>query len=53
VIRITSLGQEIRKQGAEHLMQVEEKLSWDIGERNLEFMKIILSNHSKHIKVQN
>tara|TARA_X000001036_G_C20543282_1_gene751232 strand:- start:235 stop:693 length:459 start_codon:yes stop_codon:yes gene_type:complete len=52
VIRITSLGQEIRKQGAEHLMQIEEKLSWDIGERNLEFMKIILSSHSKHTKVQ-
>ena len=50
VIRITSLGQEIRKQGAEHLMQIEEKLSWDIGERNLEFIKIILSGHSKYIK---
>ena len=50
VIRITSLGQEIRKQGAEHLIQIEEKLSWSIGERNLEFMKIILSGHSKQIK---
>ena len=52
IIKITTLGQEIRKQGAEHLMQIEEKLSWDIGERNLEFMKIILSSHSKHTKVQ-
>ena len=50
IIKITALGQEIRKQGAEHLMEIERKLSWDLGERNLEFMKTILSSHSKHIK---
>ena len=50
IIKITTLGQEIRKQGAEHLMEIERKLSWNLGERNLEFMKIILSSHSKHIK---
>ena len=50
IIKITTLGQEIRKQGAEHLMEIERKLSWNLGERNLEFMKTILSSHSKHIK---
>lgn len=50
IIKITTLGQEIRKQGAEHLMEIERKLSWNLGERNLEFIKTILSSHSKHIK---
>ena len=50
IIKITALGQEIRKQGSEHLMEIERKLSWNLGERNLEFIKIILSSHSKHIK---
>jgi len=50
IIKITTLGQEIRKQGAVHLMEIERKLSWNLGERNLEFMKTILSSHSKHIK---
>ena len=50
IIKITTLGQEIRKQGAEHLMEIERRLSWNLGERNLEFMKTILSSHSKHIK---
>jgi len=50
IIKITTLGQEIRKQGAEHLMEIERKLSWNLGERNLGFMKTILSSHSKHIK---
>ena len=50
IIKITALGQEIRKQGSEHLMEIERKLSWNLGERNLEFMKAILSSHSKHIK---
>jgi DNA-binding MarR family transcriptional regulator len=50
IVKITALGQEIRKQGSEHLMEIERKLSWNLGERNLEFIKIILSSHSKHIK---
>ena len=50
IIKITALGQEIRKQGSEHLMEIERKLSWNLGERNLEFIKIIISSHSKHIK---
>jgi len=50
IIKITALGQEIRKQGSEHLMEIERKLSWNLGERNLEFIKKILSSHSKHIK---
>tara|TARA_A200000159_G_C7077751_1_gene237164 strand:+ start:58 stop:510 length:453 start_codon:yes stop_codon:yes gene_type:complete len=50
IIKITALGQEIRKQGSEHLMEIERKLSWNLGERNLEFIKTILSSHSKHIK---
>ena len=50
IIKITTLGQEIRKQGAEHLMEIERNLSWNLGERNLEFIKTILSTHSKHIK---
>jgi len=50
IIKITTLGQEIRKQGAEHLMEIERKLSWNLGERNLEFMKTILSSHSKYLK---
>ena len=50
IIKITTLGQEIRKQGAEYLMEIERKLCWNLGERNLEFMKTILSSHSKYIK---
>ena len=50
IIKITTLGQEIRKQGAEYLMEIERKLCWNLGERNLEFIKTILSSHSKHIK---
>ena len=50
IIKITTLGQEIRKQGAEYLMEIERKLSWNLGERNLEFMKTILSSHSKYLK---
>ena len=50
IIKITALGQEIRKQGSEHLMEIERKLSWNLGERNLEFIKTILSSHSKNIK---
>ena len=50
IIKITALGQEIRKQGSEHLMEIERKLSWNLGERNLEFIKKILSSHSKHVK---
>ncbi len=50
IIKITALGQEIRKQGSEHLMEIERKLSWNLGERNLEFIKTILSSHSKYIK---
>ena len=50
IIKITTLGQEIRKQGAEHLMEIEKRLSWNLGKRNLEFIKTILSSHSKHIK---
>jgi hypothetical protein len=33
------------------LMEIEEKLAWSIGERNLEFMRIILAGHSKKLKV--
>ena len=51
VVKITELGQEVRKQGAEHIMEIEEKLAWSIGERNLEFMRIILAGHSKKLKV--
>jgi hypothetical protein len=32
-------------------MEIEEKLAWSIGERNLEFMRIILAGHSKKLKV--
>ena len=35
IIKITALGQEIRKQGSEHLMEIERKLSWNLRERNL------------------
>ena len=50
VVKITELGQEIRKQGAEHIMVIEEKLAWSIGERNLEFIRVILAGHSKKLK---
>jgi hypothetical protein len=50
VVKITELGQEIRKQGAKHIMVIEERLAWSIGERNLEFMRIILAGHSKKLK---
>ena len=50
VVKVTELGQEIRKQGAEHIMVIEEKLAWSIGERNLEFIRVILAGHSKKLK---
>ena len=50
VVKITELGQEIRKQGAEHIMVIEEKLACSIGERNLEFIRVILAGHSKKLK---
>ena len=50
VVKNTELGQEIRKQGAEHIMVIEEKLAWSIGERNLEFIRVILAGHSKKLK---
>jgi hypothetical protein len=31
-------------------MEIEKRLSWNLGKRNLEFIKTILSSHSKHIK---
>ncbi|MDA8884484.1 MarR family transcriptional regulator [Gammaproteobacteria bacterium] len=45
LIVITEKGQAVRKQGADHLIKIEEKLSWSIGERNFEFMKEILRTH--------
>ena len=50
LVKITELGQEVRKQGAEHIMVIEEKLAWSMGKRNLEFMRIILAGHSKRLK---
>ena len=48
--QIIERGQEVRKQGAEHIMVIEEKLAWSMGKRNLEFMRIILAGHSKRLK---
>jgi hypothetical protein len=31
-------------------MVIEEKLAWSIGERNLEFIRVILAGHSKKLK---
>ena len=50
LVKITELGQEVRKQGAEHIMVIEEKLALSMGKRNLEFMRIILAGHSKKLK---
>jgi DNA-binding MarR family transcriptional regulator len=50
LVKITELGQEVRKQGAEHIMVIEEKLALSMGKRNLEFMRIILAGHSKRLK---
>ena len=50
IIKITNKGKTVKKQGAEHLIAVEEKLSWSMGERNLKFMKIIISENLKKIQ---
>jgi len=49
LVKITQSGQDIRKQGAEYLMKIERKLSWSIGERNLDYVKEILLEHVKKI----
>jgi len=49
LVKITESGQDIRKQGAEYLMKIERKLSWSIGERNLDYVKEILLEHVKKI----
>tara|TARA_B110000014_G_C20018775_1_gene528486 strand:+ start:296 stop:745 length:450 start_codon:yes stop_codon:yes gene_type:complete len=50
IIKITNKGKTVKKQGVEHLIAVEEKLSWSMGERNLKFMKIIISENLKKIQ---
>lgn len=47
---ITDSGQAIRKEGAEYLIEIEKKVSWNIGERNLIYLKEILSEHVKNIQ---
>ena len=53
IVCITNQGQEVREDGVACLMEIEEKLSWSIGERNLEYMKLMLAAHSKKIKKDN
>jgi DNA-binding MarR family transcriptional regulator len=50
IVCITEKGQLIRKQGAEYLINIEEKLSWNVGERNLVFIKMMLSTHLKKLR---
>ncbi len=50
IIKITNKGEAVKKQGAEHLIAIEEKLSWSMGERNLGFMKIIISENLKKLQ---
>ena len=50
IVCITEEGQAIRKQGAEYLINIEEKISWNVGERNLVFMKMMLSTHLKKLR---
>ena len=52
LVKITESGQDIRKQGAEYLMKIERKLSWSIGERNLDYVKEILLEHVKKIYIK-
>ena len=52
LVKITQSGQDIRKQGAEYLMKIERKLSWSIGERNLDYVKEILLEHVKKIQIK-
>ena len=52
LVKITQSGQDIRKQGAEYLMIIERKLSWSIGERNLDYVKEILLEHVKKIQIK-
>ena len=47
---ITDSGQTIRKEGAEYLIEIEKKVSWNIGERNLIYLKEILIEHVKNIQ---
>jgi DNA-binding MarR family transcriptional regulator len=50
IVHITIKGQATRRQGAARLMEIEEKLSWNVGERNLVFMKMMLSTHLKKLR---
>ena len=52
LVKITQSGQDIRKEGAEYLMKIERKLSWSIGERNLDYVKEILLEHVKKIQIK-
>ena len=52
LVKITQSGQDIRKQGAEYLMKIERKLSWSIGERNLDYVKEILLEYVKKIQIK-
>jgi len=47
---ITDSGQTIRQEGAEYLIEIEKKVSWNIGERNLIYLKEILIEHVKNIQ---
>ena len=53
IVCITNQGQEVREDGVACLMEIEKKLSWSIGERNVEYMKLMLAAHSKKIKDAN
>jgi len=49
---ITDSGQAIRKEGAEYLIEIEKRVSWNIGERNLIYLKEILFEHVKNIQTE-
>ena len=50
---ITENGKNERNKRLEDIVEIEQKISWVIGERNLDYVKEILLEHIRNIRTQN
>jgi len=50
---ITENGKNERNKRLEDIVKIEQKISWVIGERNLDYVKEILLEHIRNIRTQN
>jgi len=50
---ITENGKNERNKRLEDIVEIEQKISWVIGERNLDYVKEILFEHIRNIRTQN